>query len=272
MDKQWSQLVKYATLRGVDLNEVEFPYGYRRKTASLRVLWLRYAEAMHPTYRLQVFACLVAIGGRAGIGSAWRTRIFGTIKSPSWASLMGRSFHQDQRFASGIEACCAIDAVVTNPGKTHRAPKTVRVLGGWANEFDDQLGPHGLHANIGTPGVKGYESWHWQPANIDGWATWDKAGRPDPAGWTIPTPPPIGDMTVELVKFDPIDKPAPLFAVAGDLFAVHVTAAQWGAMIAAGGFDTGDIVEHDRADAKQWTLIGRAPDGYGAIWGNSGWV
>jgi hypothetical protein len=54
----------------------------------------------------------------------------------------------------------------------------------------------GIHANVGTPGQSGFESWHGQPIELDGWQTWHDAGRPLPvAGYPLPNDPSPPDQT-----------------------------------------------------------------------------
>ena len=87
-----------------------------------------------------------------------------------------KSFHQTQRFRSGIQACVAIDYVCRNGTNVHRAPRTgeLPIQGSLAALV------WGIHANVGVPGHRGWESWHAQPVEMDGFATWVRQGRPDP--------------------------------------------------------------------------------------------
>ena len=85
--------------------------------------------------------------------------------------------------SDGSRHFMAFDLVVAQPGRVHRAP--------YANEVPVQGSAEahrwGVHMNVGVPGHRGFESWHIQPIEMDGFTTWRNAGshRPHP-GYPIP--------------------------------------------------------------------------------------
>lgn len=157
-----------------------YPFGYGTELCHLDELVDRFADPMHPEYRRRLFAYLESCEGRIGIGSAWRP----TPDPVSSASAQGKSFHQDQRFASGWVGIAAIDAVCPVPGAVHRAPTWSEVPA----QGSDLASVWGIHANVSG------EPWHLQPVEIDGYQTWCDHGRRDPvAGYPCPTPNPKPD-------------------------------------------------------------------------------
>lgn len=117
-------------------------------------------------------ALLHSRGGRLGIGSGWRK----TPHSVSLASMRGESFHQDQKFSNGWIGPTAIDYVWedgSDPGNFHDVVPT----GGVPVQGSAEAKVYGIHANVGVPGYKGFESWHGQPVEIDGWASATDGGR-----------------------------------------------------------------------------------------------
>ena len=106
-------------------------------------------------------------GGLVGIGGSWRAT--GSQPDKPGFAPEGKSFHQDQHFASGMVKFCAVDLVCRNNGLVHRAPRwdEVPVQGSADAKF------WGVHCNVSN------ESWHMQPIEIDGWLSWVNAGRPD---------------------------------------------------------------------------------------------
>lgn len=154
-----------------------YPMGYQRQLVTLEKLISVHAPKMHPEFRARVFRWIESKNGLIGIGDGWRPN----PDPVSPASSQGRSFHQDQRFASGFFGYCALDLVARNGTNRHRSPS-------WA-EVEDGAG-FGVHAFIGhdTDSATDDEPWHMQPIEIRGWQAWVNAGRPDPAPFA-PEPP-----------------------------------------------------------------------------------
>lgn len=159
------------------------PIGYASRVVTLDQLRATHEPKMHPEFARRLFAWLAHHDGY-GIGGGWRAT---QPDRPGFAP-DGKSFHQNQTFASGFVGYCAVDLVVADPGKVHRAPT-------WAETVD---APNwGLHTFITN------EPWHMQPIEIRGWQTWVNAGRPDPPRFKLPgdtpettppaPPPPIGE-------------------------------------------------------------------------------
>lgn len=111
-------------------------------------------------------ALMHARGGSLGPGGTWRT----TPHPVSLASQRGQSFHQDQDFANGHRGPAAIDYVwMDGPdaGTWHDGVPT----GGVPVQGTPEALTFGIHANVGTVGTSGFESWHGQPIEIDGWGS-----------------------------------------------------------------------------------------------------
>lgn len=94
------------------------------------------------------------------------------------AAAPGNSFHEPH-MGSKIPyqgKACAVDIVIAQPGGTHR------IWTDWSKVPAQARGESlcGLHASVGKPGdpyPKG-EPHHWQPVEVDGFATWRAAGSP----------------------------------------------------------------------------------------------
>lgn len=145
-----------------------YPDGYGTAKLSLDQMKLKHGVKMHPEFAKRFFAYMEYKGGAMGVGGGWRS-----ISNVSDASAAGKSFHQDQRFASGRIAYAAVDLVHVVPGAKHRAPT-------WAETEDAPT--YGLHTFIKVPN----EPWHIQCIEMRGWQTWVDAGRPDPKIFTLP--------------------------------------------------------------------------------------
>jgi hypothetical protein len=150
-----------------------FPVGYGTHTLTLQQMHDHYIQHnAEPEYWERLFGWLAHTNGHVGIGAAWR----GTPNSVSAASRAGHSFHQSQKMADGTYHFMAVDVVVRNPGHVHRAPH--------ANEVPVQGSAEaahwGIHANVGHPGTRGFESWHLQAVEMDGYQRWVSHGRPRP--------------------------------------------------------------------------------------------
>lgn len=151
------------------MSETVYPTRYGTRLVTIDKLFEEHhIDKMHPEFATRLRAWLIEQGGQVGIGGSWRED--GSQPDKPGFAPEGKSFHQYQKFASGLIKFSAVDLVVRNPGKVHRAPKwsEVPVQGSeWAKKC-------GVHANVST------ESWHMQPIEIDGWASWIQAGNPDP--------------------------------------------------------------------------------------------
>lgn len=148
-----------------------YPVGYGRELVTMDELRRRHEPRMHPEYARRLFAYLEAKDGLLGIGGGWRST---QPAKPGFAP-EGKSFHQDQRFASGFVGYAAVDLVARNGGSVHRAPT-------WDECAD---APQWfLHTFITG------EPWHMQCIEMRGWQTWVNGGRKDPiAGVRLPSDP-----------------------------------------------------------------------------------
>ena len=158
------------------MSEILYPTRYGTRLVTIDQLFSEHHEdKMHPEFARRLRCWLIDQGGHVGIGGSWRED--GSQPDKPGFAPEGKSFHQYQKFASGLIKFSAVDLVVRNPGKVHRAPKwsEVPVQGSeWAKKY-------GVHANVST------ESWHMQCTEIDGWLGWTNAGCPDPvSNYPIP--------------------------------------------------------------------------------------
>lgn len=157
-----------------------YPVGYGTARVSFDELKHRYCDGMEPEYARRLFAWIESKNGAVGIGSGWRPN----ESTVSQASRLGRSFHQTQTFADGAKHFCAVDLVVATAGKHTSGGVPVELV---PVQGRDEARRWGVHVNIGTPGKPGFESWHMQPVEIDGWVTWANAGRRRPTpGYDLP--------------------------------------------------------------------------------------
>lgn len=166
-----------------------YPDGYGTAKLSLEQMKLKHGVKMHPEFAKRFFAYVEHKGGALGVGGGWRS-----ISNVSAASAVGKSFHQDQKFASGFVGYAAVDLVHVVPGNKHRSPT-------WAETEDAPL--YGLHTFIKVPN----EPWHIQCIEMRGWQTWVNAGRPDPQPFTLPgtpapPPPAVDEVDMILIKYD----------------------------------------------------------------------
>lgn len=143
-----------------------YPRGYATQLVPLDELIRIYHPKMHPEFSRRLFAWLESMGGQIGIGSGWRA----IQPDKPGVAPEGKSFHQDQTFASGFVGYAAVDLVARNPGGIHRAPT-------WPESSTGPL--FGVHTFIKNPP----EPWHMQPIEMRGWQTWVNAGRLDPPRW-----------------------------------------------------------------------------------------
>jgi hypothetical protein len=173
-----------------------YPIGYGTSMVTLERMRQIHEPKMHPEYARRLFPYLEHRGGLLGIGGGWRSI---QPDRPGFAP-DGKSFHQNQTFASGVVGYCAVDLVAVNTAAVmvpaHRAPT-------WA---ETATAPEwGLHTFILNPP----EPWHMQPIEIRGWQSWVDAGRKDPvAGIPLPNDPPP-DEEDEVSKPISVIKPKP---------------------------------------------------------------
>lgn len=128
---------------------------------------------MHPEFARRFFSYILYKQGKLGVGGGWRE-----INQISAASAAGKSFHQDQTFASGFRGYAAVDLVTTDGPDAANEHDSIR----WEDTADAPL--FGLHTFIRTPN----EPWHIQCIEMRGYDSWVKAGRPDPnPNFALPT-------------------------------------------------------------------------------------
>jgi hypothetical protein len=169
---------------------VLYPSGYGTSMVTMTQLQARHLNHLHPEMARRVFPWIESRGGAIGIGSGFRTT---QPDRPGFAPA-GKSFHQEQTFASGFKGYCAFDLVHVNPGQVHRAPKWSEVPA----QGSKAAATWRVHCNVST------EAWHMQPIEIDGYDSWLAAGRPDPVD-TSPVPqPPVSELDdMALITRDP---------------------------------------------------------------------
>ncbi len=151
--------------------ETLYPISYGTRMVTLDQLRAKHEPQMHPEFARRLFNWIEAQDGQIGIGGGRRTI---QPNKPGFAPSIRSTFHGDQDFPSGT-FYAAVDLVARSPGRSHRAPRT--------DECPQQGSPEaerwGVHINVGTPGSPGYESWHMQPVELDGWGRWMADGQPD---------------------------------------------------------------------------------------------
>jgi hypothetical protein len=186
-----NHVIRWATLEAITGGAVLYPDGYASKMITLEEMRAKHEPKMHPEFKRRFFAYIAAHGGTMGVGGGWRS-----ASAISAASAAGKSFHQDQTYASGFTGYAAVDLVHVADGK-HRAPT-------WAETADAPT--WGLHTFIKKPN----EPWHIQCIEMRGFDTWNRAGRPDPQYFelpgtpTPPTPPtPKADIDMIAVDYKP---------------------------------------------------------------------
>lgn len=162
---------------------MNYPTGYGSANVSMSELKRQYSGDMEPEFARRLFAWIASKDGAVGIGSGWRPN----PSNVSAASRAGKSFHQTQTFGDGSRFFCAVDLVVATADKhsSGAVPVNLVPLQGStaAKEF-------GVHVNVGKPGESGFESWHMQPIEIDGFDAWANSGRIRPAaGRVVPGDP-----------------------------------------------------------------------------------
>lgn len=160
-------------------SELMVPWGYGRTLKSLAEVRSRLEEHYHPEYIERLCAWLMSKNGRIGIGGTWRAD--GTQPDKPGFAPEGTSFHQNQKYSDGFIGAVAVDLVARNGSQIHRAPMWSEV----PVQGSDEAKLWGLHCNVGSP--PGGESWHMQPIEIDGHASWLRNGSPAPVpGYHFP--------------------------------------------------------------------------------------
>lgn len=146
--------------------ETLYPIYYGTRMVPFNVLVETFEPNMHPEAARRMFNFIRSHGGKFGIGGGYRPPRTQPNK-PGFAP-PGKSFHEGQRFPSGLYYC-AWDVVVQNHNHKHRSPTWDEVP-----KQGTQLAiDFGVHMNVSS------EPWHMQPIEIDGYASWVRAGRPD---------------------------------------------------------------------------------------------
>lgn len=182
--------------------EVTYPVGYGRDEMTLSQIAAKYGPNCEPTFFARFLAWLPTTGGKIGIGSGVRSvQPVGPTFAPGT-----KTFHMIQTYVDGTKWYSAFDLVCrTSNGKavatreqatgTHSSgaiPQSWVPLQGGA-----EANLRGVHINVGSPGSSGFEVWHLQPVEQDGYDSWAKAGRkrPDPnrefPGKNKPPVPPV---------------------------------------------------------------------------------
>lgn len=169
------------------MSDVLYPSGYGTDMVDIDTLMDRHMPAgvTEPEFRRRARAWVVSHRGRVGFGDRLpRSR----NNRVSAASSSNRSFHQLQKFRDGTEWACAIDVVVPRPGAGHSSGAVPAGLVPVRGSKDAER--WGLHANIGSPGKRGFEPWHMQPVELDGFGGFVARLRPRPQpGYPLPTVP-----------------------------------------------------------------------------------
>lgn len=173
--------------------DLQVPYKYGITYITLRQLEQIMLRDYNAEYVRRFIAWLHYKNGNVGAGGLSRTE---QPNKPGFAPSLLTTFHwAGQTYNDGTTGACAVDTVYRDgpdPGDAHDGiPWTEVPIQGSAEAVK-----WGIHANVGVPGDG--ESWHIQPIEIDGHASWVKAGRPAPArNYPIP------------VEHDPYAPPPP---------------------------------------------------------------
>lgn len=182
--------------------DLRVPFKYSNEYITLRDLHAIMMRTYHPEYVRRFIGWLHYKNGNVGAGGLSRTE---QPDKPGFAPSLEQSFHWfGQTYNDGVTGACAVDTVFKDgpdPGDAHDGIPWTEV----PVQGSVEAQRWGIHANVGVPG-KG-ESWHIQPIEIDGHASWVAAGRPAPvAGYPIPlehdpsyvpTPPPTDPIPQE---------------------------------------------------------------------------
>lgn len=146
------------------------PFGYQRAERTLEEVQSWLLVHHHPEYARRFLYWLDSRDGEIGPGGGWRAQ----QPVRDGFAPEGKSFHQNQRYRDGFFGACAVDVVVRNGTREHRAPTWDEV----PRQGTAEAVLRGVHANVDQGATP--ESWHIQPIEIDGWATWMQQGCPAP--------------------------------------------------------------------------------------------
>lgn len=208
--------------------DLPIPWGYGTSYKTLREAEATLKPNYHPEYLRRLLAWLHYKDGHVGIGGHFRPD--GTQPDKPGFAPEGTSFHQNQKYSDGFIGACAVDTVIVDgpdAGDAHDGiPWSEVPIQGSA-----EAARWGIHANVGVPGSG--ESWHIQPVEIDGHASWLKAGSPAPVkNYPLPAEhnPHPEEVPVTPFYFTLKPLPAPLYVVEDGKdgrFAVYVDTAEW---------------------------------------------
>lgn len=183
---------------------MKVPSGYHTRYVTLREMESHLEDSGDGMPREAIrrhLSLMHSRNGALGLGGGWRR----TPSNTSAASRAGRSLHQRQHFYYPADASIpdhaerhngrpfylgyvAIDYVWRDgpdPNDWHDGVPT----GGVPVQGTAEANVYGIHANVGTPGKRGWESWHGQPVEYDGWARGTRSGSHPfkaMATWALP--------------------------------------------------------------------------------------
>lgn len=165
--------------------ELRVPYQYGNRYVTLRELETIMLRSYNRETVRRFLAWLHYKNGNVGAGGLARTE---QPTGPTFAASLYVSFHwAGQEYNDGTTGACAIDTVLRDGPDLGDAHDSIP----WREvpiQGSAEAAKWGLHANVGSPTGSGLnESWHIQPVEIDGHASWVRAGRPAPVtGYPIP--------------------------------------------------------------------------------------
>ena len=149
------------------------PWGYGTRRKSLAAVKMILEPHYHPEYLRRLLHWLEYKNGVIGIGGHFRED--GTQPDKPGFAPEGRSFHQNQLYDDGFIGACAVDVVRASSAEHVTVRDSDVPIQG-----SKEAKKWGLHANVSKPGEPGWEPWHIQPIEIDGWTSWDVADNPAP--------------------------------------------------------------------------------------------
>lgn len=171
-----------------------YPVGYGTKEVTLEELIRMHIAGMEPEFARRLFNWIESKQGLIGIGSGIRyTQPVGDGFAPQ-----GKSFHLRQKFADGSFYYSAVDlntrtATLHSSGAIRQSDVPL--------QGTSEAMKWGVHINVGTPGFKGFEVWHMQCVEMDGYDSWVNKGRKRP---TKDYPIPGTEVTPPLVVIPPV--------------------------------------------------------------------